>query len=160
MTDTASASRRRRLGDAGIVAIEFAIMLPMLALLVIGTVDFGEWEYRLTELKAATRAGAEWAFTNPTPVQGGGIDTTGITNAVVNYSAQSGIQSSDVSVSTFCTCAGADNSNVSCSAGTCNVGGDIRVLQYIAVQVTQPFSIVWGGTWNTTLNAGTVTRIN
>ena len=170
---TRSRLRCRKLRDAGIVTVEFAILLPILAVMIVGILDFGEWEFRQTELEAATRAGAQWAFANPTPPAGGGIDTTGIKNAVVNYSAQAGLASTDVTVTDFCTCA--DNTQgkgfssstcpqTSASSNPCSaviIGGnpDTRVLQYVAIQVTQPFSIVWGGTWSTSLKAGTVARV-
>ena len=159
---------RKKRCDAGSVTVEFAIMLPMLATMIVGILDFGEWEFRQTELEAATRAGAQWAFGNPTPPAGGGIDTTGIKNAVVNYAAQAGLASTDVTVTTFCTCA--DNTQgtgfssstcpqVSSSSNPCSAKTDKRVFEYVAVQLTQPFSITWGGTWSTTLKAGTVTRV-
>lgn len=51
-------ARRRRVGtDRGAVAVEFAIVLPILLLLILGIVEFGRAYYVQTTLSGAAREG-------------------------------------------------------------------------------------------------------
>jgi Flp pilus assembly protein TadG len=57
----ATRSARRR----GAVAAELALILPLLVLLVLGTVDFGRFAYTYIAVTNAARAGAGYAIMNP-----------------------------------------------------------------------------------------------
>jgi Flp pilus assembly protein TadG len=57
---TRNLARRR-----GAAAVEFAIILPLLILLVLGCVDFGRFAYTFIAVTNAARAGAEYASTTP-----------------------------------------------------------------------------------------------
>lgn len=151
--------RRPAVSDRGSIAVEFAIVAPLLILFVIGAIDYGTMMHGQSTLEAATRAGAEYAWANPT-------NTAGIQGAVTNYASFSpAVASKDVTVTTFCTCS--DNTPVTCPQGTTDpcpaakAQTDTRVLSYVAVQATQSFEPVlsWGGFWPSSLNAGTVTRV-
>jgi TadE-like protein len=52
-------------GDRGVAAVEFALVLPLLLLMVFGTVDFGYLVNRNTMVNNATREGAREAIFNP-----------------------------------------------------------------------------------------------
>jgi Flp pilus assembly protein TadG len=75
---------RRRLGDGGNATIEFALLLPVLATLLVGTVDYGLAIVRQMEVQHAARAGAQDAARH-------GFDTTAITSAVTGATALAGI---------------------------------------------------------------------
>ena len=49
---------RRLRGDGGAAAVEFALLLPFLALLVCGVIDLGRWFSAWNETKNAAREGA------------------------------------------------------------------------------------------------------
>jgi Flp pilus assembly protein TadG len=51
----------RRWGDRGAAAVEFALLLPFLAILVCGTIDLGRWYSAWNETKNAAREGALYA---------------------------------------------------------------------------------------------------
>jgi Flp pilus assembly protein TadG len=54
--------RRRILqGDRGVVAVEFALVLPILLLVVFGIIDFGRMLNAQITLTQAAREGARWA---------------------------------------------------------------------------------------------------
>lgn len=49
---------KRTRGDRGAVAVEFAILLPVLLLILLGIVDFGRWYNAKVSLTQAAREGA------------------------------------------------------------------------------------------------------
>ena len=68
MSTLASTRSLRRGGERGAVLAEFALVLPMLAMLVLGVVDLGR-AYRLkTELANAAREGVMYAQYSPSRV--------------------------------------------------------------------------------------------
>ena len=62
---TSMAVRRRATGDGGAAAVEFALLLPFLALLVCGVIDLGRWFSAWNETKNAAREGAQYAQVYP-----------------------------------------------------------------------------------------------
>lgn len=116
--------RRRR--DDGNAAVEFALVVPILMMLLLVGADYALIANQTLTLLAATRGAVQYARTNPT-ASGATVAAYGGFPAGVTPS-----------VSTFCTCA--DNSSVSCSAGSCSVGGDTRVIQYVQVTASQNFT--------------------
>jgi len=136
-------------GNEGAAAVELAIMVSLLALLVLGISDYGVLMGSSASLQGATRAGAEYAKVDAT-------DTTGIKTQVcdhlgliLNSGSCSPVTPSAVQV---CTCV--DNTwpktavcpppltGVSpCSSVTNPYTGlaDSRVLQYVNVTATQSF---------------------
>lgn len=62
---------------SGVAAIEFAILVPILTLMVIAISDIGFAVYREIQVEDAAQAGAQWAIRN-------GFDSNGISNAVVS----------------------------------------------------------------------------
>lgn len=78
--------RRRLLGirsERGAALVEFALVVPLLMLIMCATIDFGLAVYTLNNLTAAVREGGRYAATieNPGPVTN---DTT-VRNRVYNY---------------------------------------------------------------------------
>ena len=62
MSETRNTScRRRRSGEAGVELIEFALVFPLLLLVVLGIVDYGFMFQRLEAVTNATREGARVA---------------------------------------------------------------------------------------------------
>ena len=62
MVHTRSASRRRRChGEAGVELVEFALVFPLLLLVVLGIVDYGLMFQRLEVVTNAAREGARVA---------------------------------------------------------------------------------------------------
>jgi Flp pilus assembly protein TadG len=57
----------RRLGDSGAAAVEFAIILPILLLIIAGIVDFGRAYFTQVTLTNAAREGARAAVVRVSP---------------------------------------------------------------------------------------------
>lgn len=143
---------RRALGAGGSAAVELAITLPMLMVLVLGMADYGILMNGSAALVGASRAGAEYATGAPT-------DTTGIQNQVTGFMNFSpalktfDCNTGDSCVNLFCTCAdGTWPTGTACpptASGACAavtnpyISGnppDPRVLEYVTVIAAQTFS--------------------
>jgi len=149
-------------GDLGSAAVEFAMTAPLLIVLALGIADYGMLMTNAASLEGATRAVAEYARDSAACAAGGlsnGSCIAGITNFVsLLTSTDTSLSSATFSLppsanlaapqdlsgggGNYCTCV--DGGVVDCSRGTCNVGGDTRVLQYIRVSATQNSSPLFG----------------
>ncbi len=65
--------------------VEFAIVLPILLLIVFGIVDFGRALYTANNLTSAVREGARLASTQISPDATGAAQKTAVSNAVKAY---------------------------------------------------------------------------
>jgi Flp pilus assembly protein TadG len=140
--------------EDGAVAVEFALILPVLALLIAGLLDLGNAMELGTELDNAARIGAEYAISFP-------YDTDGITKAVQHATSDT---TSVTLVSgypkSYCTCSDSlatQLSNAIClgqSANPCS--GSINY--YIAVQVQESTSVrPLGSYWSLGVTASSFT---
>jgi Flp pilus assembly protein TadG len=71
--------------DSAAALVEFAIVLPILLLIVFGIVDFGRALYTANNLTSAVREGARLASTQISPDPTTAASKTAVTNAVKNY---------------------------------------------------------------------------
>jgi len=130
MKDLFHASRpaRQPSSDLGTASIEFALIVPLLALMVAGLFDLGYAAYESMVVQAAAEAGAQYASTNT-------WNATAIANAVTSSTELSGI-SATPAPSQFCACAtGGTLAAVSCTS-TCTGGGTPGTYGLINAQVT------------------------
>ncbi|RGP41020.1 hypothetical protein BPTFM16_01315 [Altererythrobacter insulae] len=99
--------------DSGLAA-EFALVLPLLLIFILGTIDVGLYAYRINEAEKATQIGARWAVvTSPIPT---GLGDVSLVN--INAGGSVILQGDRVPVldfnitctgsSTSCTCTGSD----------------------------------------------------
>jgi Flp pilus assembly protein TadG len=150
--------RSLRARDAGAVAIEFALLMAFMPLMVLafGIIDYGEIMAQKTNLAAVIRGAAEYA--RGQVVQGDPLPTAANLNTLL------GVPAEVFTTSSFCTCA--DNTPVACpGAGDANPcaaspSGDVRVLKYVAVSGSQSYTPLISGTWSFpgSVNARTVLR--
>jgi Flp pilus assembly protein TadG len=85
---------RKRRTERGAAAVEFALVVPLLFLLVFGMIDFGWAINRYTVLNNATREGVRLASL--------GADSSEITASVTNALADTGIDAAGVDVDVQC----------------------------------------------------------
>ena len=84
-------SRWRREGERGTAILEMALLLPVLLLVVLGTIDFGRAVYVHNALANAARDGARFASVDPT-------NTTCIKTLAERNSSLANLGNSDVTV--------------------------------------------------------------
>lgn len=125
---------RRRRRQRGAVAVEAAIILPVLILLVFGIMDFGWMINRDTMVNNASREGAREGALNP--------DEADIRSVVL--SSLSTLPPSDVTVAISCRTA--DGSACSTFAADAASGGTVVVrVDYEHTWIT-PFASLFGST--------------
>ncbi|MGB9116946.1 TadE/TadG family type IV pilus assembly protein [Bradyrhizobium sp.] len=106
--------RTLREDAAGVAAIEFAIMIPCLIVMTVGTVDLGMGIYRNMQVQNAAQIGAQYAMTNS-------FDPAQIASIVSGATGMQGISASPAPVQ-FCGCATSSGvSSVTCGS-TCPGG--------------------------------------
>jgi Flp pilus assembly protein TadG len=130
--------RKAGIGTRGTVAVEFALVAPVIILIAAGVVDFGLLEINNAALLGATRIGAQYALLHP-------ADTAGI-QRVIEASTELSLPLS-VSSSSALTCECADGSSIDCSRACATTGlpGPNRV--FVTVSASQAFTplVPWPG---------------
>jgi len=116
--------------DAGASLVEFAIVAPVLAFLLIGLIDLGRYEYYSILAANAARAGVLYG------AQGVGtaVDTAGIKNAVIADagSLAAWTTANAITVNTLCSTSGGSPGPMPCSGS--------NVTYYVQVIVNAQFS--------------------
>jgi Flp pilus assembly protein TadG len=77
---------RRRVRDRGTATVEFALVVPILLMLVFGIVDFGRMASMRTQLTAAARAGAQAYALGANPTSAAQAIVPGATASAVGSS--------------------------------------------------------------------------
>jgi Flp pilus assembly protein TadG len=92
-----SDSKRGLRGERGAVAVEFAIILPVLLLLVFGIVDFGHGWYMRHVLESSCREGARYATRYQTKTDGTGVRLlpSALTPTIQDYVLNTCLKSGD-----------------------------------------------------------------
>ena len=111
---------------SGTALVEFALVSPLLLLLLAGALDYGMALRTATSVAAAARAGAQYGSLSASNV----ADTAGIRAAAVN--AAPDVKSLTVTSSRACQCSG--GGAVSCS-GSC-AGGKMMVYVQVTAKAT------------------------
>ena len=121
--------RDRRLGCAsrGQSAAEFAMVAPVLLLLLVGVADFGRVFYTAIELNNAARAGTQYGIQSPA----NGADIAGMVQAAENDASD--ISGLTATASEYCECP--DGTTQACSSTPC---ADMRV--YVEVDTSATFN--------------------
>ena len=117
------------LGNSGAAAVEFALAVPILALLMTGGFDFGRALFEQHRLTGAARAGAQYAIQASTTWS----DTTNII-AAVRGDANDSANSLTVTTSQ-CTCPGG---TLCASTATCT--GSTVAGTYVKVSVSESYT--------------------
>lgn len=110
------------------VAVEFALIAPILLILAIGVVDFGRAVVLSAKLSSAARAGAQYAIIVS-------IEDDDVEDAVRNSAVFNNVDSLNVSISELCECS--YGVSVACD-GDC--GGD-SPHKFVSVTVDYPHSL-------------------
>ena len=125
---------RRRFArhSAGNAAIEMALAAPVLATLMVGTVDFGMAVYRKMQVQHAAQSGAEYAMVH-------GFSATAITSAVTGATAFTGISATPAPAQS-CGCP----SGTTITAATCgtNCASGLAAGIYVTVSTQGSYATI------------------
>lgn len=114
-----STTHRRGRNACGQSAIELALVLPVMILLLVAVCDFARLFYASIGVADAARAGVQYGAQNRTTA----VDYAGMQQAALNDGA--GIAKLSANATSFCQCGGA---TVSCStAGCADPGNFVQV---------------------------------
>lgn len=124
---------RLRRDQRGVALVEFALLLPFVALLVFGTIDLGRGFSQQNRLKNASREGASWAQLHPTRVDcpSGAPDIKDVVNG-----EDAGNTGMDVTVWRV-NAVGGDTQITGCESF-----GAVPAGTTLAVRVSAPFDVV------------------
>jgi hypothetical protein len=130
------ASRERTSEKGGAVA-ELAVLLPLLAVVLLGTVDFGRIMHDAVVLQGAARAGAYHGARS----EASATDAPAIKRVVLDELKEfKEAQDVDVASEIFCRCS--DGNEVDCETGTCFVGSS-KPWTYVHVTVGATFETLF-----------------
>lgn len=133
--------------------MEFALALPLLLILIVGTAEIGFAVYEAMQVNNAVEAGALYAAKN-------GFDATGISNAVVNATSTPGITASPAPTQ-FCGCPSSAGVVTATCGATCSSGGTAGTYVRVSAAYTHQ-TILNYPTFGlpTTITAQSVVRLN
>jgi Flp pilus assembly protein TadG len=142
MTEVTPKRMPSRGSDTGAALVELAITMPMLVLILVGTIDFARVFYTGIALENAARAGAQYGSNS----LGQSGDFAGMQNAAINSVNTTGISAV---ASRLCQCAtldGATFSNTSPSANNCSATesvacGSGRLVITVTVTTSKTFTL-------------------
>lgn len=148
---------RLRGDDRGVSAIEFAFVAPVIAVLIIGIIDFGMGLWKEMEVANAAQAGAAYAA-----AKGWSSGVSGIESAVASATSLSSITASPVPTwPPWCGCPNTSSGIAATSCGSpCSDGSTAG--HYVTVYAQAPYSTIlpWPGINNPmTLSYATYARI-
>jgi len=127
--------RGQRSGRRAIATVEFALVAPLLLLLLAGVLDFAMLLRTATCAAFAARAGVEYGSTSSTASS----NYTGMQTAALH--AAPGVAGMTATATRSCQCSG--GSAISCS-GSCT-GGKMLIYVEVTTQVTAPTVFHYSG---------------
>jgi Flp pilus assembly protein TadG len=112
--------------ECGVAAIEFALLAPLLLLMLVALVEIGLTCYQAMQVQSAAEAGALYAAKY-------GWDAAGIQAAVVNATAATGLTATPAPL-TYCGCPQATGITTASCGSTCTGGS--APGQYVEVHAS------------------------
>src|SRR5947208_2753382 len=117
------AHREMRRSEAGTAIIEFAIVLPLMVLVMVGTVDFARIFYAANVVSQAVRSGAQYGVRAAKST-----DYAGMENAATN--AASDLPGFTATARRWCACSGSPGTEQTCGSSPGCPNGQ-RKLTYV-----------------------------
>ena len=143
--------RKNRKSDNGNATVEFALLLPLMLLLVLGVVDFARLFYAAITVASAARAGVQYGAQDTIKAK----DTAGMQTAASNDAAD--ITGVTATAQSYCECS--DGTRVDCLTGTCG-GASPPVYVQVTVQKTFTTLVDYPGIpHNTALSRTAIMRV-
>jgi len=139
-------------GIRGAVAVEFVIIAPILALMLVCTLDLGMGIYRKMQVQNGAQAGAGYAVLH-------GFTASSIETAVTSATSFTGVTASPAP-SEFCGCASSSGVSTATCASTCSGGSSPGTYVTVSAQGTYSTMLPYPVVPNSyTLSAQSTVRI-
>jgi Flp pilus assembly protein TadG len=136
---------RQRRGERGVALVEFALILPFLAILVFGTIDLGRAYLLWNQVKNSAREGANYAQIHPSEQTPNGGNCADPNNIRYRARSEAGSASSNFSVTVSPAASGGCDPTNPPAAGTnvtVTVGSSLSLLTPIVSQIVgSPLSV-------------------
>ena len=114
-------------GKRGTATVEFAVMLPLILLLLAGVLDYTLVMRTAISVADAARAGAQYGSSSA----GNASNTLGMQNAALN--AAPDVHGLTATAAKVCKCS--DGTTVNCAGGSCS-SGPVRVYAQVTASTT------------------------
>ena len=125
--------RNFRADESGSTMLELALTMPLLLLVLFGTMDLGRMFYTAITLSGAAVAGTQYGVASAA----NNADFTGMQQAALNDAGN--ISGVTATATTYCECL--DGTAVSCSTGSCN--GTTKPPAYVKVSTIATFATLF-----------------
>lgn len=112
--------------------LEFAVVLPVLVLLLVGAADYGRVFFTSIAVANAARAGAEWGAQDKGKAFGS-------TTAITDFAKQDGVEAGTINVTSQTVCRCLDESSPPC-ASSCPGYGEPRA--FVEVTATKTVNLI------------------
>ena len=124
--------------DGGAIAVEFAMVMPLLSLVLLGIADFGNYMHDKMQLDALARQAVQYVVQggNPANISSDIIQTSDLYN-------QMKFSTPAMNYSGTLTCYCASGASVNCSTGTCTAGDYVRSFYSVQVNATYNTILPW-----------------
>ncbi|PHS74863.1 MAG: hypothetical protein COB59_11870 [Rhodospirillaceae bacterium] len=117
----------------GAAAVEFALISPVVLLMILGAVDFGFIVHNSMQATSASRSGAQFVLEDPTGYSA---------NIITVVQSATNLPSASVSVTTSeeCRCLGSSTA-VNCSTDTCSGNSPPK---YVTITTSYNYDLIMG----------------
>lgn len=129
-----------RQDDSGAIAVEFALILPLLSMILLGIVDFGNYVHDKMQLDALARAAVQYVVQGGNP---GNIRADIIQSSDLYQKMKQEKPGMNFSGSLSCTCA--SGAAVNCNSGSCPAGDYMRSFFSVQLSATYQAILPWNG---------------
>lgn len=124
----ANVKNTKQYASPGIAAVELALILPFLVLLLLGVVEVGRAAFISIAVSNAARAGVQYGAQS----SGTASDNAGMIQKAKDDAQVTGMTAT---ARYFCECSNAPGTEVSCSTGC----SGSRLIEFVQVNTTVPF---------------------
>ena len=124
---------RRGVAIAGSAAVEFAVIAPLIIVMLIFVIDLGIGFYRKMQVENAAQAGAQYAAVN-------GFSASSVSNAVLAATSFSGISASPAPTQ-FCGCPTSTGVTAASCSSACSGGSAPGT--YVTVSAQADYSTIF-----------------
>jgi hypothetical protein len=133
--------------DEAVSSVEVAVVAPVLALFIVGMIDYGSVLTRQSAMANAVRAGAQYAVIDP-PLDGDYVDVRDRVRDAAPARKDGLLQSPEIRL--ICECVGDPNpgtagAEVACFADACGAGVSELVYLNIRLQEQHPLIFTYPG---------------